>query len=256
MRGAVCVVPGGRPIFVTIFKGTCYYGFCGENIDCGSIFGVQCGSLLSPLSLRFDPTNVQLVAPALQVLGLGNISTISSLYLQFWAQDIIPVKQPLQRWVLDIFPNLEVVQNELQFDTFYDNDVSNPASTDTPIVLLPGPGLAKLRAVGFLSSWPLVLKGMQNTDFAFLSSLQCIGSLGYSGASLTSLHGLENVSDMTPGSRFEFHNSVLSDVSALSRLARCGPSPRYDGSHVFMTVTCGNLTSWAGVCDYIAKGSC
>jgi hypothetical protein len=132
--------------------------------------------------------------------------------------------------------------------------------------IVPGPGLAKLRAVNSVevqASQPT----WANTDLAFLSSLTCVGFI--SGPTmLTSLAGLGNVVDGVADSSsgnivfYFLDNPNLTNVSALSAYARCGrTTQRPDGFQVPQPAVkvqgCTDvLAAWATLCNYALYGVC
>jgi hypothetical protein len=132
----------------------------------------------------------------------------------------------------------------------------------SPVLVNPGPGLARLKVVGEVE-----LGVLMNTDLAFLSSLTCTGYItGQPG--LTSLTGLDNVVDgfaaggYSDNIVFYFeYNPNLTNVSALNAFSRCGtPTQRRDGSNVHPYIKVKGCTSklstWTTLCNYSLYGVC
>ncbi len=141
--------------------------------------------------------------------------------------------------------------------------------------VLPGPGLAKLKAASRVYIYNQ-LPGWASTDLRFLSSLRCTGYVSVVGpgpALLTSLSGLNNVVDGVPDAtsssnsydfiNFELRSTPsLTNVSALNAYARCGtPQQRLDGPRLprpqIQVKRCADaLNSWAVFCKYLLYGQC
>jgi hypothetical protein len=132
--------------------------------------------------------------------------------------------------------------------------------------VLPGPGLAKLKAV-YTMTVVNIQRTWSNTNLAFLSSLRCSGSTS-GPTKLTSLAGLDNIVDGVAEIRtsyvaFDFvQNANLTNVMALNAYARCGTATqRPDGWGLPMPFVqvqaCRNvLSTWATLCNYVRFGVC
>eukprot|EP00884_Botryococcus_braunii_P019954 jgi/Botrbrau1/6642/Bobra.104_2s0029.1 len=226
----------------------------GGTCPCRNIFGTQCGSLLAGLYLTVNISAPQQIVPWLKVLGVANLQTLSRLDITFIGD--IPMQVD---WAVDIFPLLEVVIQGVSFDTV------GGTSSRTNFTLLPGPGFARLRAVGAFSIYDF--QQMRNKDLAFLSSLQCWGwGFDVTIPSLRSLNGLQNVRDgldisvLKPRCIISSPTYMLSDVSALWTFARCGANQRPDYTNIYpcLKVTVGGdpciiLNTWSALCLYIAN---
>jgi hypothetical protein len=220
--------------------------------------------------LRIEAQNVQYVAGWLRTMGLQDIQTLQGgLRLYFSG----PIGQSFS-WALDIFPRLVVVTQGLQIT---DNGVQGFGLT-----ILPGVGFSNLRVVyiaviagrNVRNDDPLATltaTWLENTDIAFLSSLECVGSFTLLRIqNLMSLKGLERLRDGSPSAGFSFVNinwnvmtSKLTNVSALAGYARCGlPNQRPDtGSQPYLALAaclacCNGVGTWSGVCNYISRGIC
>lgn len=230
----------------------------GAWCSCRNVFGGGCGSFKGSLYLSIDVLYLQDAAGWLDFIGLSNVSTINgSLILNLNSLSWDGSPGSTINWYINIFPNLQVISRGVSVSVTY----------GPPLLLLPGPGLTKLRAAARieLSDYYAVI---QNNDLAFLSSLQCIGGIGSSGFQLplVSLQGLENVVDgNTTWPCFTYFSDstfsggpTLSDVSALTAYARCGANQRSDNSPAqpCLTVTCGYLDTWTSFCNYVARGTC
>jgi hypothetical protein len=110
----------------------------------------------------------------------------------------------------------------------------------SPFRVMPGPGLARLTAIRYLSLQD-VPGACINSDLAFLSSLTCAG--GVSGPRrLTSLTGLDNVVDgfiSNSETVFYYPDSInLTNVSALNAYARCGTATQRPDSTPAVRACC------------------
>jgi hypothetical protein len=255
---------------ITIIGSTCTLrgqSMCFDpNCTCRNVFnGVSCGYLNIGLWLHMDIQSLKVVPVWLQTLGLANLQVLDKrLALEFLRVD---GTQNVE-WSIDLFPNLEVVRGGFNVWT---GDYDDIVSTQT-IKILPGPGLAKLRAVSNVfidDEWKILM----NTDLAFLSSLQCFGQglAIYSNFFLMSLYGLQRVVDgvSISGDPCVFYiymsdSKYLSNVSALAAYARCGQSnqrgPDDPRQPCDLKVSCGgsvpDLSTWSALCDYIAQSPC
>jgi hypothetical protein len=227
--------------------------FQGSN-TCRNMFPSPCGSLnVNLLTLKIDLQNIQYVAGWLQTIGISNIQTLlGSLSVTMNAL----VNPTLVTWNVDIFPELEVIRNGL----------SAGGGEGSQYTILPGIGFGKLRVTQSIS---LTGRGaMQNTDLAFLSSLECPGqAIRVEGLStLTSLRGLERVVDSSPtlppdpadSCWLKTYDSIISNVSALATYARCGADqrPDSDNNRLCLRVPCGDIDSWGALCNYNSRGTC
>lgn len=220
---------------------------------CRNLFPAACGSLnATTLYLRLDPDNLQYAATWLTAIGINDIQTfLGSIAVTTTLRSRAPVS-----WSIDIFPKLEVVTGGLAF------------YLSSAVTILPGTGLSCLRVTGSVTFGYLEDTGLQNTDLAFLSRLECPGEYIFRRGltNLFSLKGLDRVVDglagtnvTTPGCAVYLPDNLgLTDVKALTRFARCGASPRPDAgfSRPCLQVTCGILVSWSQLCSYIARGGC
>jgi hypothetical protein len=132
--------------------------------------------------------------------------------------------------------------------------------------VLPGAGLAKLRAVSAIEV-NNIQPTWSNTNLAFLSSLRCSGMTG-GPTKLTSLTGLDNIVDGVSDagasyiSFYFLESASLTNVTALNAYARCGTTiQRPDVSGLprpFVKVqACTDiLGTWATLCNYIRFGVC
>lgn len=255
---AVCDPSEGLGVtsLVILIKGsTCVFSNL-RTTNCSNIFNTNCGSLRAEsLQIDMDPSSLDLqdlgVDYWLKEVGLFDIHMVlGNLVLSFSVPNPSTVE-----WEIGIFPNLEAVQG-----TFLVR-----ASPGVHVTLLPGRGLAKLRAVGQLSFIDIGQgQAIQNVDLRFLSALECPGTdiTVENLSALTSLNGLEKVtnSGTEPGCLFLFTDNppILSDVSALAAYARCGANqrPDIDDKKPCVTVTCGAIESWSQLCQFISDGTC
>lgn len=247
------------------------------NCTCRNIFGKVCGTLVGDVLLYIDNRQnswAQYVPDALDALGISNIKTLVG-DLTF---DLDGYYFAYGEWAVNAFPNLEVIRGRNR-NTPAGGEVIlgqlQVASYSPLFNLLPGPGLSKLRVVSYIAL--ASNRGSErcvNTDLAFLSSLECVGGvLSFRGNSLQSLRGLERVVDGLPavypnlvGSGYTtakfWIGGTPANVSALAAYARCGGTIRPDTApeNVYIVVPCGNTTSsittWSGLCTYIANGTC
>jgi hypothetical protein len=219
------------------------------NFTCRNIFPSPCGSLAAGLTLQIDLQNMQYVAGWLQTMGISNIRTLLGA-LSF---DIRKSNPTLVAWNVDILPELEIIRNGLYIT----------AAAGTQFIFLPGIGFGKLRVTP-VTYFKVYGSTMQNTDLAFLSSLECPGRGIYGGglSTLTSLKGLERVVDGVPAEDLSFcflsTHSIISNASALATYARCGADQRPDtrNSRPCLTLPCGYISSWSALCNYISRGTC
>lgn len=275
-----------------IIGDTCeFYAFpigCPQpSCSCRNLFSATCGSFNGSITIFTEPQSVQYVASWLAVLGVANIQTLFGqltlalkLPMLQWSRPR-PLSQDshgnsLISWSIDIFPNL-VVSGGVSVTTM---DIVPGGPVDTtwqPIVVLPGPGLARLRAGGVVTVSADADQVILNTDVAFLSSLECVGSIHLEGLpALRSLRGLAGVSDSpipVPSEFFvcgvavicfEFSDSpLLSDFSALATYARCGrPDQRSDYPKSLSYPSTQNvapgvtINSWTDLCTCIRNLKC
>lgn len=249
LKGSTCSFDRSRP---------CPNSDC----TCRNLFPAPCGSLNSSVTISLEDwaNPVQYVASWLQTIGINDVQTLFG-DLRVFFQPARSRTYGVSVWNIDIFPKVEVITGEL----FLVPVVTN---------ILPGSGFSSLRVTGgvVMDAWSLSIDGtgydgLTSTDLAFLSRLECPGDyiLGYGARSLTSLRGLERCADGLLRGKWSFLETAvalasprLTNVTALSNLARCGPNQRPDESvkQVSVQVTCGTLNSWSKLCNYIARGSC
>lgn len=254
---------------------TCTFSPCPDgNCTCRNIFGKVCGSLVGDILLYLSSPWGQYVPEALDAIGIGNIQTLAGDL----KVDLQGFSTVTSSWTINMFPNLQVVRGRNR-STPAGNEVilgKVELSSFSPyFLLLPGPGLSKLRVVNYV-----VISGSQpnrclNNDLAFLSSLECVGGvLSFRGTTLQSLYGLQRVSDGLPavlpvqtGSGFTkakfWITGTPSDVSALATYAGCGGNVRPDteSENVYIVVSCtpttiGTITTWTALCAFIANSTC
>eukprot|EP00884_Botryococcus_braunii_P006917 jgi/Botrbrau1/16226/Bobra.0066s0012.1 len=219
---------------------------------CWNVFPTPCGTVNGSVYIDVNLQNVQNVAGFLQTIGLSDVQTIVTDF----AMGFRGPASANYVWNIDILPKLEVVQGTTYLRSNADNQ-------NAPFTILPGPGLGKLRAIGRLS----VTDGagaLQNTNFAFLSSLVCAGRLDLEGVShLTSLQGFEGIADGVPnppGGCYIYNvdsASTLSNVSALAAFGRCGGNVRPDDNgKPCLGLPCGNIYGWNAFCGFVTSGTC
>jgi hypothetical protein len=220
-------------------------------IECCAIPGV-------PLPITFH-RNHQHVAWWLSNMGLTSVQTLSNdLTISIDASYCgTGACNEAFLWAISIFPQLEVVRGTLRFRLW--------TASRLTFGLLPGSGLAKLRATG-RTAFTSVFGGWSNADLSFLSSLVCPGTQidGNALSTLGSLTGLDRVVDGNPALEnqscfFSFNNSQsnLSNVSAIAPFAGCGGRQRSDNSTFLpcLKVLCGQINTWTGLCNYVAPGN-
>lgn len=250
-------VPGVLDVNISSAGSTCTISACQDGAStcpCRNIFGVQCGSFTGTLTVIIEAASLQNATAWLQLLGLANVQTVNALYIRPRGLDGVPTAS----WSLDIFPQLEVVTTSLRVIANY------PQATT--FFVLKGPGLGKLRAVGEFVTIDRLGKVL-NTDLGFLAGLQCWGArVLVDFQQLRSLNGLAQVAD--GGESFDFActiqntastTTLLSDVSALAAVARCGSvPPRMDGfpSQPCLRLKCGAINNWSQLCSRLASGVC
>jgi hypothetical protein len=246
-----------------------------NNCTCRNIFAyAACGTLSIPLTVfiknwveiptgdRIILNNHQYVAGWLNTLGLTSVQTLlKDLSIIIDESNCYSCPGEIQPWAINIFPRLEVVRGTLNFHFL-------KRTSSLLFALLPGSGLAKLRATGkttFTASdagpggWAMV-------DLSFLSGLVCPGTQIDASfvSNLGSLTGLERVVDGNPALAnqtcfigFTFSQSVLFNVSALAPFAGCGGRQRPDNSSFLpcLNVWSGQINTWTALCNYIASGN-
>eukprot|EP00884_Botryococcus_braunii_P015950 jgi/Botrbrau1/3038/Bobra.0070s0034.1 len=229
----------------------CYITPC-SSVDAGAcpcrpLFPVSsCGSLNFSLSLyiRQDFLFNNSVPEYLGTIGVQNIQTA----LYDLSINVVNHQYELARWVVNVFPALEVVRGKLTIGDYYGNFYG-----PRQLQILPGPGLARLRVAGSVRLYELV-----NTDLKFLSSLVCTGTSFEGGSrTLVSLDGLQRVVDAGPPSKaclFDFTQSTLSNLSGLAPFARCGPNQIPDSASMpCIDYECGYISSWSQFCTFVAR---
>eukprot|EP00884_Botryococcus_braunii_P004522 jgi/Botrbrau1/14070/Bobra.182_3s0017.1 len=291
-KSPVCHPPNGAlktSIYIDIFPASCRitlvayqtavytYNYCPKGgCDCSipnPAFDVVCGSLYAA-DIFINANLSQLQSPSvistyLDNAGLNGINTLyGSMYLQIAAGSRVD-------WAIDIFPDLAVIRGtSVTQPTFFGFVLyGDGGPTGDNLAISPGPGLAKLTA-----STQLWISTIQQTDtlalsdLRFLSALQCARTTILGDVRLPTLAGLDGLRDWVPiynawilDRRFiTFDNptTVLTNISALTGYARCGPDQRPDtstGSTPYLRVdSCDTdlLTTWAAICSYILTGAC
>jgi hypothetical protein len=251
-----------------------------NNCTCRNIFPyAACGTLNITLVVQIQNWEVgtgvyqqtyQYVAGWLNTLGLASVQTMLKdldIVINEYVCNFCDVAT--NSWAINIFPQLEVVRGSLIF-TFVPGSYYRKSFS-----LLPGSGLAKLRATGTTRIGVLrggLGGGWAMADLSFLSGLVCPGTQinlsenidASSVSTLVSLTGLDRVVDGNPALvdqpcfiGFTYSNSVLFNVSALAPFAGCGGQQRPDNSSFLpcLNVWCGQINTWTALCNYIASGN-
>jgi hypothetical protein len=155
-------------------------------------------------------------------------------------------------------PDLQRVRGDLLIQDLTQTQASAPRLQSLP-------GLVNLAQVG----GSVQVTGTAFPSLASLAGLQCVGGplSVFNNTLLTTLNGLEKLSAVTYATSSTTTaaltvglNPIASPtaVAPLTALARCTDGTSTVTTPVVMTVTTcpATLTTWTGVCQYIASGAC
>lgn len=222
------------------------------------MFDSACQALVGQIFMYFyfDGTsslNASVVNSVLGTIGIASINVLyGQLYLSFSTNTNIV-------WPLTMFPLLEVVRPPPSGSTGIQFNLAGGGN-----ISFTGSGFARLRASATLETTFGNPSQWQNSDLRTLApSLQCAGFVSIP-PNVVSLAGLDNLADGVADSYSSNiiidsrPSPLLTNITALSRYARCGTATPLPSRPLLQVANCpaAILGTWPAVCAYIAGGAC